>query len=73
MKTFIVKMVWDDGYWHTSTDEPLCMTLTSESYDTLVERVRLAAPEMIALNSGYTGPIQLVFTSERTETLLEAV
>jgi len=66
-------MIWDDGYWHTSTDSPLNLTLNSESYDTLVERVRIAAPEMVEMNSGYTGPIQLIFVSERIETLSEAV
>jgi len=73
MRTFTVRMVWDDGCWHTSTDAPLCMTLNSESYDKLVERARIAAPEMIALNAGYTGPVQLVFVSERREILAEAV
>ena len=73
MKTYTVKMIWDNGYWHTSTEPPLNLTLESKSYDTLVERIRIATPEMIELNSGYTGPIQLVFVSERTEMLSEAV
>ena len=73
MRTYTVKMIWDDGIWHTSTDSPLCLTLNSESYDELVERVRVAAPEMIELNTGYTGAIQLRFVSERTEMLSEAV
>ena len=73
MRTYTVKMIWDDGFWHTSTDSPLCLTLNSESYDELVERVRIAAPEMIELNTGYNGAIQLVFVSERTEVLSEAV
>jgi len=60
-------MMWDDGIWYTSTDSPLSLTLNSESYDELVERVRMAAPEMIELNSGYVGEIQLIFTSERRE------
>ena len=73
MRTYIVKMVWDDGIWYSSTDSPLCLTLNSESYDELVERVRIAAPEMIELNTGYTGDVQLVFVSERREMLTEAV
>ena len=73
MKTFTIKMMWDDGYWHTGTESPLNMTLESKSYDKLVERVRIAAPEIIELNTGYTGPIELVFVSERVETLAEAV
>ena len=60
-------MMWDDGVWYTSTDAPLNLTLNSTSYDELVERVRTAAPEMIELNSGYAGKMQLVFVSERRE------
>ena len=73
MRTYTVKMIWDNGYWHSSTGEPLHIVLESESYDTLVERVRMAAPEMLELNTGYTGPFQLVFVSERLEMLQEAV
>ena len=67
IKTYTIRMMWDDGVWYTSTDAPLNLTLNSMSYDELVERVRVAAPEMIELNSGYTGKIQLVFVSERRE------
>jgi hypothetical protein len=73
MRTYTIKMIWDNGYWHTSTEPPLCLTLESDSYDALVERVLLAAPEMLEMNSGYTGAVQLVFVSERVETVLEAV
>ena len=73
MRTFNVKMIWESGVWHTSTGGPLHLTLESESYDGLLERVLIAAPEMVELNIGYTGPIKLVFTSEREETLAEAV
>ena len=67
MRTYTVRVSWDDGVWYTSTDSPLSLTLNSTSYDELVERVRLAAPEMIELNDGYSGEIQLVFLSERKE------
>ena len=67
MRTYTIRMMWDDGVWYTSTDSPLSLTLNSESYDELVERVRVAAPEMVELNSGYTGEIQLIFISERRE------
>ena len=69
MRTYTIRMIWDNDYWHTSTDSPLCLTLNSESYDELVERVKIAVPEMIELNTGYSGNIQLVFVSERTEKL----
>jgi len=69
MKTYIVKMIWDDGYWHTSTDLDLGITLSSDSFDVLVERVRAAVPEMLELNCGYSGEIELIFEAERRETL----
>ena len=46
MKTYVVKMIWDDGIWYTGTDLDLGITLSSESFDKLVERVRIAAPEI---------------------------
>ena len=69
MKTYTVKMIWDNGYWHTETGPDLSITLESGSFDALVERVRMAAPEMLELNCGYTGEIHLEFEVERTEIL----
>ena len=45
------------------------MNLESGSFDALVERVRMAAPEMLELNCGYTGPIQLTFEASRIDNL----
>ena len=66
-----VKLIWDleTNKWHTETDDVLCLALESYSFDVLVERVRMAAPEMIELNSGYKGPVQLHFEIERTDIL----
>ena len=50
MRTYTVKMIWDDGIWYTSTDLDLGITLESNFFDTLVERVRIAALEMLELN-----------------------
>ena len=69
MRTYTVKMVWDNGYWHTKTDDDLGITLESESFDTLVERVCAAAPEMLELNCGYVGNVQLLFEAERIKEL----
>jgi len=69
MRTYVVKMIWDNGYWHTSTDSDLGIVLESDSFDALVERVRIAAPEMLELNCDYTGNFQLVFETERTEVM----
>ena len=69
MKSYCIKMIWDDGFWHTSTDPELGITLSSGSFDALVERVRIAVPEMLELNCGYIGQVELVFETVRKDTL----
>jgi len=69
MRSYTVKMSWDEGVWCASSDEELGITLESGSFDALVERVRTAAPEMLELNCGYTGAFNLVFVTERTDTI----
>ena len=61
MKKCTVKLIWDDGIWYTKTDEELGIVLESGSFDALVERVRIAVPEMLELNCGYKGEVQLIF------------
>jgi len=73
MRTHIVKMIWDDGIWYTSTDEDLGITLESDSFDKLVERVRMAAPEMLELNCNYTGDFKLIFETIRVDEMKVAV
>ena len=69
MKKCTVKLVWDDGIWYTKADEELGLVLESGSFDALVERVRMAVPEMLELNCGYTGEIELSFEVERVDNL----
>ena len=67
----IVKLIWDDEtrLWSTEADDVLKLVLESDSLDALVERVRIAAPEMLELNYGYKGQIKLKFETERIDTL----
>ena len=37
------------------------------TFDALIEDVRTAAPEMLALNCNYEGPVHLIFESVRIE------
>ena len=69
-----VKLVWDEEtrLWSTEADDVLRLVLESNSFDTLVERVRLAAPEMLELNHGYKGLVQLCFEVERVDILEQA-
>ena len=68
MKTFKVTFVWDDDRWYTKSEE-LGLTLEHGSFDALVERVRIAVPEMVELNFGNIGEIQLLFDIERIDNL----
>ena len=71
---FFIKMVWDNDAkrWAAIGSPGMGLVLESDSFDLLVERVKLAAPEMIELNFNYKGPINLFFNTERVEHL-EAV
>jgi hypothetical protein len=73
MKTCVIKMEWDDGVWCAESDDDLGIVLESESFDTLVERVRMAVPEMLELNFGYTEEIQINFHAQRTDTMKAVV
>jgi hypothetical protein len=71
MKEFKVTFVWDDDRWYTKSEE-LGLTLEHGSFDALVERVRMAVPEMAELNFGHTGDINLLFDIERKDNLTVA-
>jgi len=68
MKKFKVTFVWDDDRLYTKSEE-LGLTLEHGSFDALVERVRMAVPEMVELNFGHVGEIQLLFDIERMDNL----
>jgi len=68
---FFIKMIWDSDIkrWAAIGSTGMGLVLESDSFDALVERVKLAAPEMIELNFKYKGPINLHFITERMEHL----
>jgi len=67
----LVKLIWDDGFWHSdvlaNTHENVGLTLESGSLDALVERVKIALPEMLELNFGYVGDIKIAYEIERND------
>jgi len=68
---YVVTMTWDNevGVWiATSVDIP-GLALESGSFDALLERVRFAVPELLALNGLDNTSATLVFQSERREEL----
>lgn len=66
---YIVNITWDSdaNVWYATSDNIPCLIMESESYDALLARVKLAAPELLELNCpGFPlGPIS--FVSERRE------
>ena len=64
-----VKFVWDNetNRWYTESEDVPGLILEAPSFDALVEKVRLATPEMLYLNCGYTGPVHLSIETERIE------
>jgi hypothetical protein len=67
----IVKLIWseEEKFWHSeSMDERFGLTLESGSLDVLIERIKMAVPEMFEL-IGYTGEIDLSFEIDRTDKL----
>ena len=69
MEELLIKMIWDPeaAVWIAESDDVPGLVLESGSFDALIERVRFAAPELLALN-GHTGsPASLTFLSERRE------
>ena len=65
-----VKLVWDSeaAIWYTETDDIPGLVLHSPSFDGLVERVCLVAPELLEENLNHVGPVHISFEAERIET-----
>ena len=53
--------------WFTRASDIPGLCLDSESFDTLIDDVRAAAPEMLLLNCNYEGPVYLIFEAVRIE------
>lgn len=69
---YVVNFTWDneaDVWIATSNDIP-GLVLESGSYDALLERVRFAVPELLALNTPESSPVTLAFLSERRERMV---
>ena len=66
-----VKFTWDPEarVWIAESDDVPGLVLESGSFDALVERVRVAVPELLELNGAAPASIQLRMVSERCERL----
>ena len=70
-----IKLVWDDesNRWHTETNDVPGMALDSNSFDALIEKVQLIAPDMLEANCHYVGPIHFTFVAEYKKSIREWV
>lgn len=66
-----VTLSWDPdaAVWVATSEDIPGLVLESGSFDALIERVRFAAPELLALNGHKGSPAALTFVSERRERL----
>ena len=66
-----IRLIWDSESckWYTDSSEKLSLNLESDSFDALIERVRLAVPEMLELNYGYNGQVYIKFEVSRIDEL----
>ena len=69
---YIVNFKWDDEaqVWIATSDDIPGLVLESGSFDALLERTRIAVPELLALNTPSDLPISLSFISERHERMV---
>lgn len=68
---YIINITWDEEacVWiATSADIP-GLVLESGSFDALLERTRIAIPELLALNASLK-PVSISFVSERHERVM---
>ena len=70
-----IKLIWDDEaqVWITDSNDVPGLFLESESFDDLIEKVRIATPELLLLNNDYNGPVYLNFEAVRVATGLAQV
>jgi len=70
MKCTIV-LEWDSDLdrWYIDSSDVPGLWMESGSFDALLQRIRMTAPELIAYNCDYTGPVELSFKVNRTDML----
>ena len=68
MKVYNIEITWDGEacVWVAVCDD-IPLALESNSYDALIERVKIVAPEIIELNYGSNDDIMLCFKSKRMQ------
>ena len=64
---YVINTIWDNEarVWIATSENIPGLVLESGSLDALMERVRVAAPELLALNGMIEETVPLFFKSER--------
>ena len=65
--SYRIKFLWDDeaAVWIAISQDVPGLVLESGSFDALVERVRIAVPELVDLNGAKTDSLKLSYYTER--------
>jgi len=71
MNEYVVNFLWDNQahVWIATSDDVPGLVLEHGSFDALLERVRMAVPELLALNAPGTGDIFIHYNTQRQERL----
>lgn len=66
---YTINLTWDNdaNVWIATSDDIPGLVLESGSFDALLERIRFAAPELLALNNSKNTSYVLSFVSNRRE------
>jgi len=68
MKTCNIKIVWDNGIWVAESEsDDFGLVLESDSFDALLERVKLAVKDIYETDLNYTGEIKFIIHAERED------
>jgi hypothetical protein len=69
MREYLIELIWDNeaAVWIAQSSEIPGLILEHGSLDALIERVRFAAPELLALNGTNTQTLSVCFRVERHE------
>ena len=68
---YLIKFTWDNeaDVWIATSDDVPGLVLEHGSFDALVERVRIAVPELLAIDSELQDDIALEYATYRHERL----
>lgn len=69
--SYQIQMLWDDeaDVWVATSDDVPGLVMESGSLDALMERIKTAVPELIALNGTRAPSYKLNFIAQRMENI----